>query len=69
MDVRQMIIDLRGGVPANCDFCGKETPEDNMHPEEAGMWICITCIDTDPASYFGSGAAERMKAAASTESK
>ena len=45
IDVRQMIIDLRGGIPEKCDFCQQTMPEEKMHPEEAGMWACIDCID------------------------
>lgn len=46
MNVRELIIDLRGGyVPAECDFCHKETHTDNLHPEEAGDWACIECIE------------------------
>lgn len=45
IDVRQAIIDLRGGVPAKCDFCNKEVAQENLHPEEAGMWACIDCIN------------------------
>jgi formylmethanofuran dehydrogenase subunit E len=43
-EVREMIIALRGGVADKCDFCGEDTPEEDMHPEEAGQWACITCI-------------------------
>lgn len=43
-DVRQLIVDLRGGIPAKCDFCGKETPPDLMEPEEAGDWACSDCV-------------------------
>jgi hypothetical protein len=42
---RELIVELRGGVPLKCDFCNKETTEENLHPEEAGMWACITCMD------------------------
>lgn len=45
IDVRQMLIDLRGGLPEKCDFCSKETKPDDLHPEEAGAWACITCIE------------------------
>lgn len=44
-DCRDMIIALRGGVPKVCDFCGRERPENELHPEEAGQWACIYCID------------------------
>lgn len=42
---RELIIELRGGLPLTCDFCGKGTSEYDLHPEEAGMWACITCIN------------------------
>lgn len=41
---RDLIIGLRGGVPAACDFCLKPTPEHDLHPEEAGQWACIECM-------------------------
>jgi len=42
---RDMIIGLRGGIPLHCNFCGTTNVPDNMHPEEAGEWACITCIE------------------------
>lgn len=42
-EVKNLIVDLRG-TPTKCDFCGKEYPEEDLHPEEAGQWICIECI-------------------------
>jgi hypothetical protein len=45
MSARDIIIDLRGGVPEKCDFCKQPTPPENLHPEEAGDWACITCIN------------------------
>ena len=44
-DLKAAVIGWRGGIPSKCDFCGKETPEQDLHPEEAGMWICIGCIE------------------------
>jgi ribosomal protein L37AE/L43A len=44
-DVRQLIIDLRGGIPEKCDFCHEDRPANEMHPEEAGMWVCIHCMN------------------------
>ncbi len=35
---------LRGEVPKRCDFCGKETDFDDLEPEEAGDWVCHTCL-------------------------
>jgi len=46
--VRKLIEDLRGGVPGKCSFCGKATPPDKLHPEEAGDWICEECIKQIP---------------------
>ena len=43
-DVRNLIADLRGGVPEKCDFCQEERSADELHPEEAGQWICNACI-------------------------
>lgn len=40
---RDLIIALRGGIPAKCDFCGKETPPERMDPEEGGEWVCYDC--------------------------
>jgi hypothetical protein len=44
MDAFQMIVDLRGGLPAKCDFCQKPY-EDGRYPipEEAGEWTCSEC--------------------------
>ena len=47
IDVRQLIIDLRGGIPDKCDFCQKEKLPDQLHPDEGGTWICIDCINAD----------------------
>lgn len=45
LSVRELIVGLRGEIPAKCDFCHRATHEDDLHPEEAGMWICIKCIE------------------------
>lgn len=43
-DMLRMIADLRGGVPARCDFCGAELSEENEPvPEEGDMWCGLTC--------------------------
>ncbi len=42
--MRGLIVDLRGGVPKTCDFCHKPTLPENLHPEEAGQWVCIICL-------------------------
>ena len=44
MNARELIEDIRGGVPGKCDFCENETPDHQLHPEEAGDWACIFCI-------------------------
>ena len=41
---RDLIVALRGGVPSKCDFCGSEVPESLLEPEEAGEWVCHTCM-------------------------
>ncbi len=41
----QDIVDLRGGIePTKCDFCDKDTPGNELEPEEAGAWVCVTCL-------------------------
>lgn len=40
-DTKQLIADLRGGVPEHCSFCGD--PSDRLEPEEAGEWACPPC--------------------------
>ena len=44
MNALDMIVELRGGVPECCDFCGKPFNE-HRHPipEEAGEWTCTEC--------------------------
>lgn len=44
-DVKQMLVDLRGGLPEACDFCKTPTEPADLHPEEGGLWACITCIN------------------------
>lgn len=44
MNARELIEDIRGGVPGKCDFCENETLDHQLHPEEAGDWACIFCI-------------------------
>lgn len=41
---RELIEAIRGGVPAKCDFCGKETEPEMLEPEEAGAWVCHECL-------------------------
>lgn len=45
LDGRDLIIDLRGGSHEKCDFCGGTFPHEEIHPEEAGQWACIHCIE------------------------
>jgi len=41
----QDIVDMRGGVdPTKCDFCHGDKEAAELEPEEAGMWVCRTCI-------------------------
>ena len=45
MSILDAIIELRGGIPDNCDFCGEPfTNENYATPEEGGEWACITCV-------------------------
>ena len=45
IDTFELIAALRGGVPAQCDFCGQEFTDDNPpQPEEAGDWACFECV-------------------------
>lgn len=44
-DTRQLIEDLRGGVPDRCSFCGQEAAPGELEPEEAGCWICRSCLE------------------------
>ena len=39
----EMIYMLRGGWSDTCDFCGEKVGEENIHPEEAGQWVCTGC--------------------------
>ncbi len=39
------IVDMRGGVePTKCDFCKQDKQAIELEPEEAGAWVCITCL-------------------------
>jgi len=44
IDPRELIVALRGGIPATCYFCCEETKPENLHPEEGGVWACIDCL-------------------------
>jgi len=40
-----MIVALRGGHPATCDFCDQPYTESrHPEPEEAGLWTCSECV-------------------------
>ena len=40
-----MIVDLRGGIPEKCDFCGQPfTAERRPAPEEGDAWACSDCL-------------------------
>ena len=44
MSYTDIIYELRGGHPDQCDFCGQEyTNERQPIPEEAGEWACSDC--------------------------
>ncbi len=53
IEARQLIYELRGGIPYTCDFCWQNRPQSELHPEEAGVWICSDCIAKDPSLYYG----------------
>jgi len=43
-DVFNMIVELRGGVPERCDFCGERyTDSRRPTPDEGGEWACTVC--------------------------
>lgn len=42
---KELIAELRGGIPPMCDFSGGITPPEKMHPEEVGCWVCEECLD------------------------
>lgn len=39
-----MLSDMRG-EPLKCDFCEEDKTLDDLEPEEAGMWVCHTCME------------------------
>lgn len=44
MSVLDMIIELRGGLPEKCDFCGQLYNEHRYPiPEEGDEWACTEC--------------------------
>jgi len=43
-DTLDFLIDLRGGMPEKCDFCGGPINGDPI-PEEAGDWACRQCFE------------------------
>lgn len=43
--MKDMIANLRGGIPVACNFCRQEKPPEQMEPEEAGEWVCWACLD------------------------
>lgn len=45
MNTFDLLVQLRGGMPERCDFCGQ--PYNNLRtpePEEAGEWACSECV-------------------------
>ncbi len=46
MNILEMIVELRGGVPESCDFCGQPYNEKRQPvPEEGQEWACTECWD------------------------
>lgn len=44
MNMLDLIAELRGGMPEQCDFCGQPyTKERYPVPEEAQAWACSEC--------------------------
>ena len=39
-----LLMELRGGMPEKCDFCGGPINDDPI-PEEAGEWACRACYE------------------------
>lgn len=52
---RQLIEELRGGVPPTCDACGQETPEEQLDPYSGGEWICWECTERFSKTDWGKG--------------
>ena len=46
MNMLEMIAELRGGIPDECDFCGQKYTEERYPiPEEAQAWTCSECLE------------------------
>ena len=45
--IRQIITDLRGGIPDVCDCCGEKRAPEELDPVSGGEWICHECFDRD----------------------
>lgn len=43
--IESLIVDMRGGMPDKCSFCGKVTHK--LEPWEAGDWACSECADKE----------------------
>jgi hypothetical protein len=43
-DVWNLIAGVRGEFPTKCDFCQQEAKPEDLHPEEAGDWVCTSCL-------------------------
>jgi hypothetical protein len=41
---KEDIADLRGETPVLCDFCGQRRRFEELEPEEAGEWVCHSCL-------------------------
>jgi ribosomal protein L37AE/L43A len=45
MNTFDLLVQLRGGLPDKCDFCGQEYSAKRYPiPEEAGEWACSECV-------------------------
>jgi len=52
MSILDLIVEMRGEIPACCDFCGALFTEANYPtPEEAGEWACIECVKLWESKY------------------
>jgi hypothetical protein len=48
----EFLVDLRGGLPEKCDFCGQPYGAERFPiPEEAGEWSCSECEARERVRY------------------
>ena len=43
-EVREMITDLRGGIPEQCDSCAGKFEQDQLNPVSGDWWLCPDCL-------------------------